>query len=233
MNIRICEWKDAERMLQDGTFAGFVQMWLDRYPGRGRMKQVKEYKKMFGCPFDEASRLWHYCPPPRDIDFEIGDDYVLRRDGDKYRLLHRKNGVLTGYKEKLELKDIPCVLVDPARVRYHCACEKRELMEAGRAGTLCELAQKCLDKIYRLREYKVYWTGRTVGSPFLFCEEEIWRLDWDWRPETKKRTRWGWYMTIRIARKSGEEEEIEGTREAVLAYLEKYYERLEITRGAF
>lgn len=34
MNIRICERDGAERMLRNGTFGAFLQMWLDRYPQR-------------------------------------------------------------------------------------------------------------------------------------------------------------------------------------------------------
>ena len=227
MNIRICEWKDAERMLREGTFAAFLRMWVDRYPYRGRMKQVKEYKKMFDCTFKEATRLWHYCPRPMDVDFEIGEVYVLRREGCKYCLLHRKNGILTLYKQSLELKDVPFVLVAPERVIYERVCEKEELMKAGKAGALRKLAECCLDRIYRMREYKC-GGERTMGSPFLFCEDEIWRLHWELKPGSLYELE----MTIRIDRKGGAEE-IEGTREAVFEYLEKYRQRQLVTRGAF
>lgn len=227
MTIRICEWKDAERMLKDGTFVGFVQMWLDRYPYRGRMKQVKEYKEMFGCSFKEASHRWHYGPEPLDMDFEIGEAYILRREGCQYRLLYRKDGLMTMYQECLALKDLPHLLKNPEKVTYESVCDKKELMEEGKAGRLGRLARH-LEATFAKRSYDMRG-GKTLDRPFLFCGEEIWREKWEYLEDHGKMS---WRLWLVIARKGGEEM-IDPGSDAIEEYLNKYYQRQLVTRGAF
>lgn len=234
MNVRICEWKDAQRMLQDGTFGDFLQMWLERYPYRGRLKQIKDYKKMFGCTFREADRGWRHCPQPKDVDFEIGDAYMLRREGCDYHLLVKVNGVWTVYKENVEPGQLPRFLKDPAKVTFECLCERAELMKAGRDGKLGKLANRMHGRFF-LRspgEITAHWNNRD-RRPYSVCGDEIWRLTR--RLERKPGSRWWpweWRYAIHIDRKGGSVE-IGVDTAAIEEYLRERHERLEVTRSMF
>lgn len=236
MKIRICERDDAERMLRNGTFGAYLQMWLDSYPQRGRMKQVKEYQNAFDCPFKEASRRWHYRPPQRNIDFEIGPDYTLRREGGRYTLLIRLNGIWTVYKEDVEPGKVADILRPAREITLENACDKQELMRAGRAGRLYKKAEYMSHYYWRDRNRKL--PTKELKCSAWFCGEEIWRKMR--RPKKEKyryKNKEGYYYYYEyyflIERKGGQEE-IKTDVDAIFEYMKRYYEKqLELTRGDF
>lgn len=240
MNIRICEQDDAARMLRNGTFGAYLQMWIDRYPQRGRMKQVKEYQNAFECPFKEASRRWHYRPPQRDIDFEIGPDCTLRREGGRYTLLIRLKGIWTVYKEDVAPGKVADILRPAREITLQNACDKQELMRAGRAGQLYKKAD--------FMSHYLCWADWRDGNrnlpttelkhSFWFCGEEIWRKTQKLINEKHRYNDYEYcyhyyeYYFL-IERKDGQEE-INATVGSIYEYMKRYYEKQkELTRGEF
>lgn len=207
MTVRICERQDAERMLRDGTLAGFLQMWADRYPPDGKIRQVKEYRDAFGCTLREAKEAVNRCCRVRqvDLDFEIGDEFVLRRRSFRWTLLFRVEGIMTQIGEYRSADQAAADIPLAGFVGFRSICSRPELVKAGRKGGLVKMARSVL-----------YELNRSEG-PFLFCGEEIWRKEG---------------RSLHMDRRSGCEE-TELTTEAVRAQLQKHYERLDPARDPF
>ncbi len=209
MNIRICERDGAERMLRNGTFGAFLQMWLDRYP-------------------------------QRDIDFEIGPDCTLRREGGRYTLLIRLKGIWTVYKEDVEPGKVADILRPAREIILQNACDKQELMRAGRTGELYKKAKKLAFWIRSAdwRDGNRHLPTTELKHSAWFCGEEIWRRI---RKPVKKKYRYKNYeyyysdyeYYFLIERKDGQEV-IETTFDAIYEYMKRYYEKQkELTRGEF
>lgn len=211
---RICEWDEAVRMKEDGTLVAFLQSWIDRYgsPG-GRLMEIKEYKDANNCTLKEAKEeldMSRYRPRPVDISFEIGADYILERTVFGYTLKMRVNGIWTGDGKIVDLKELPGLLEDPAKVRCESLCDNQQLRKAGRARKLGDLAIELRRKL----QTHYYWER---DKKYLFCDQEIWSEE---------------EGVVRIDRKGGFEE-IPATVAAMKAHLQKHYERLDPTREPF
>lgn len=227
-------------MLRNGTFGAYLQMWMDRYPQRGRMKQVKEYQNAFECPFKEASRRWHYRPPQRDIDFEIGPDCTLRREGGRYTLLIRLKGIWTVYKEDVAPGKVADILRPAREITLQNACDKQELMRAGRAGQLYKKADFMSHYLCWAdwRDGNQHLPTTELKHSFWFCGEEIWRKTQKLINEKHRYNDYEYcyhyyeYYFL-IERKDGQEE-INATVGAIYEYMKRYYEKQkELTRGEF
>ena len=81
--FRICEEADAKLMLKDGTFEGYLKMWLDRFPNRGgnALQKIKEMKEEHGYGFQEAKAIYFAICHKDAVCFEIGDKIRILNQG--------------------------------------------------------------------------------------------------------------------------------------------------------
>jgi hypothetical protein len=101
--FRICEEADAKLMLKDGTFEGYLQMWLDRFPNRdgSALQKIKEIKEEYGYGFKEAKDIYFAIYRNDVVRFEIGDKIKIvsqcgiqlhTKDGKGWRIVYSGDG---------------------------------------------------------------------------------------------------------------------------------------------
>ena len=82
--IRICEESDAKLMLKDGSFEGYLQLWLDRFPNaRGPLERIKEIKEKYGYGLREAKAIFDtlWRDTGEGVCFEIGNRFRIQKRG--------------------------------------------------------------------------------------------------------------------------------------------------------
>ena len=212
--VRICEWPEAERMFYEGGMGKFVDEWIVHHSkGLGLIQEIKAYSDAMKCTLSEAKgeiTRSRYYPRKGELEFELGPDYKLRKEGIKYDLYRRVNGIWVLWREQVDLyKRVGYRFFGDANLRPDCLCSEKTLVKEGRARKLDRLAEDLRSRVMD--------SWAKCDLLYQFCGIEIWR-------EAKG--------MIRIYRKGGFED-IPNTAEAVKAHLEKHYERLDPTLGSF
>lgn len=197
--IRICEIQDAVLMRMNGSFRRFLQMWSDKYPYTSRLREVKRYKEEHGCSLKEAMQAVVYQKDVR-VSFEIGPDYILRKNNCSFTLFVRVNGIWTKAEQLLSLDTMAADndYFPIFRLGINHLCTLWELKDAACKKKLEEFAKKVAVRI------------RQGGKKFCqFCDDEIWRTD----EESPK--------ILHIDSNNGTKD-IPFTRKGILRHIEEY-----------
>ena len=214
--------EDARLMLKDGTFGAFLQRWSDKFPYKSPLAKIKEYKELHGCTLQEA-RDRFIRDPKVEVDFQIGDDYILRKRDLRFSLLVRIDGIWTMAPKDFSLEMMTETWNDffPVfRRTVRPICSREEVLAAGRKGHLEALARKLARRIR---------SGKERFSRF--CKDEIWRTNGSssiilWSNEDRDSP----FLHIDSACGTTD---IPFTTEGITQHLADYFSRIDLTRGAF
>lgn len=163
--IRICEECEARKMIREGCFKEYVNMWSEQFPQRKLLSLIKELHSKYNLGLLDAHMVARAMGADEDVVLEVGENVRIRKRNDGLSIFQKVGDIWVKIDKGIEGLDAEDILSSNSNSRLTSVCEENKILHAKSVNALAKSIRRSLCCWYR-----------TSGTLFSFGKHEIWKV---------------------------------------------------------